>query len=64
MEFRFIFCTAVKIFVASSSATLLDNLASASVPLVGGKLEDVVKKETLQSLDKEYAFNQEWLANH
>lgn len=37
---------------------------SASVPLVGGKLEDVVKKETLQSLDKEYAFNQEWLANH
>jgi hypothetical protein len=36
----------------------------ASVPLVGGKLEGVVEKETLASLDKEYAFNQEWLANH
>ena len=36
----------------------------ASVPLVGGKLEDVVKKETLASLDNEYAFNQEWLASH
>jgi hypothetical protein len=36
----------------------------ASVPLIGGKLESVVEKETLASLDKEYAFNQEWLANH
>ena len=34
----------------------------ASVPLVGGKLEGVVEKETLASLDKEYAFNEEWLA--
>lgn len=34
----------------------------ASIPLVGGKLEGVVEKETLASLDKEYAFNQEWLA--
>ena len=36
----------------------------SSVPLVGGKLEGVVVKETLASLDKEYAFNQEWLAEH
>lgn len=36
----------------------------SSVPLVGGKLEGVVVKETLASLDKEYVFNQEWLANH
>ncbi|MBK6764656.1 MAG: DUF2505 domain-containing protein [Micrococcales bacterium] len=36
----------------------------ASVPLIGGKLEGVVEKETLASLDKEYAFNQEWLAGH
>lgn len=34
----------------------------ASVPLIGGKLEGVVEKETLASLDKEYSFNQEWLA--
>jgi hypothetical protein len=36
----------------------------ASVPFIGGKLEGVVEKETLASLDKEYAFNQEWLASH
>jgi hypothetical protein len=36
----------------------------SSVPFVGGKLEGVVQKETLASLDKEYAFNQEWLASH
>jgi hypothetical protein len=36
----------------------------ASIPLVGGKLEGAVAKETLASLDKEYAFNQEWLASH
>lgn len=36
----------------------------SSVPLIGGKLESVVEKETLASLDKEYAFNQEWLASH
>jgi hypothetical protein len=48
----------------STSDWVVNMEISASVPLVGGKLEDVVKKETLQSLDKEYAFNQEWLANH
>ena len=36
----------------------------ASVPLIGGKLEGVLEKETLESLDKEYAFNKEWLASH
>lgn len=36
----------------------------SSIPLVGGKLEGVVQKETLASLDKEYAFNKEWLAAH
>lgn len=36
----------------------------SSIPLVGGKLEGVVQKETLASLDKEYAFNQQWLAEH
>ena len=36
---------------------------SASVPLVGASWR-TSSRETLQSLDKEYAFNQEWLANH
>ena len=36
----------------------------SSIPLVGGKLEGSVQKETLASLDKEYAFNKEWLAAH
>jgi hypothetical protein len=42
----------------------VDMEIKASIPLIGGKLEDVVRKETLASLDKEYAFNQEWLAGH
>ncbi|MEI2642316.1 MAG: DUF2505 domain-containing protein [Candidatus Nanopelagicales bacterium] len=42
----------------------VDMDVKASVPLVGGKLESVVVKETLASLDKEYAFNQEWLVAH
>lgn len=36
----------------------------ASIPLVGGKLEGVVEKETLASMDKEYAFNKMWLSSH
>ncbi len=36
----------------------------SSVPLVGGKLEGTVQKETLASLDKEYSFNKQWLASH
>ncbi len=36
----------------------------ASVPLVGGKIEKMVAEETKNSLVKEFAFNQDWLANH
>ncbi|MEI2718191.1 MAG: DUF2505 domain-containing protein [Candidatus Nanopelagicales bacterium] len=36
----------------------------ASVPLVGGKIEKMVVEETKQSLVKELAFNESWLANH
>lgn len=36
----------------------------ASVPLIGGKLEKMVEKETMDTLPKEFAFNQEWLASH
>lgn len=42
----------------------VDMEIKAGVPLIGGKLEGVVQKETLASLDHEYAFNQEWLAGH
>jgi len=48
----------------SSADWHVDMDIKASIPLVGGKLESVVQKETLASLDKEYAFNSEWLANH
>ena len=41
---------------------VVDMDVKASVPLIGGKLEGVVEKETRASLDKEYKFNQEWLA--
>lgn len=41
---------------------VVDMDVKASVPLIGGKLEGVVEKETRASLDKEYRFNQEWLA--
>jgi hypothetical protein len=36
----------------------------ASVPLIGGKIEKMVAEETKSNLAKEYAFNQNWLANH
>lgn len=36
----------------------------ASVPLIGGKIEKMVAEETKASLVKEFAFNQDWLANH
>ncbi|MEZ5186962.1 MAG: DUF2505 domain-containing protein [Candidatus Nanopelagicales bacterium] len=49
---------------ADTSDWVVDMDVKASVPLVGGKLEGVVQKETIASLDKEYAFNQEWLAEH
>lgn len=35
-----------------------------SVPLVGGKLEDVLKKETASNFKQEKAFNDTWLANN
>ncbi len=49
---------------ADTSDWHVDMEVKASIPLVGGKLEGSVVKETLASLDKEYAFNQDWLANH
>lgn len=36
----------------------------ASVPLVGGKIEKMVEKETMETLPKEFAFNKEWLGSH
>lgn len=42
----------------------VDMEIKASIPLVGGKLEGVVEKETLASMDKEYDFNKVWLSNH
>ena len=48
----------------ANAAWHVDMDVKASVPLIGGKLEGVVVKETLASLDKEYAFNQEWLVAH
>lgn len=36
----------------------------ASIPLVGGKLEGVVEKESRASLAKEYEFNKSYLASH
>lgn len=48
----------------SSSDWHVNMEIKASVPLIGGKLEGSVEKETLASLDKEYAFNKEWLASH
>ena len=36
----------------------------ASVPLIGGKIEKMVAEETKSNLVKEFAFNQNWLANH
>jgi hypothetical protein len=42
----------------------VDMEIKASIPLVGGKLEGVVEKETLASMDKEYGFNKVWLSSH
>ena len=35
-----------------------------SAALIGGKIEKMVAEETKSSLVKEFAFNQNWLANH
>lgn len=35
-----------------------------SIPLVGGKLEGVMKGETESDLKKEFTFNSRWLAEH
>ena len=42
----------------------VDMEIKASIPLVGGKLEGVVEKETRATMAKEYDFNKMWLANH
>lgn len=36
----------------------------ASVPLIGGKLEKMVDRETRDNLVKEFDFNKGWLASH
>ncbi len=35
-----------------------------SIPMVGGKLEGVMKGETAQNFKQEKAFNDQWLGNH
>jgi hypothetical protein len=35
-----------------------------NIPMVGGKLEDVIKKETGSNFKQEKAFNDTWLANN
>lgn len=40
----------------------VDFTIKASVPLVGGKIEQIVAKETQDNLAKEYTFNKSWLA--
>jgi hypothetical protein len=42
----------------------VDFAIKASVPLVGGKIEQLVADEAQDNLAKEYAFNQQWLASH
>jgi hypothetical protein len=42
----------------------VDFTIKASVPLVGGKIEQIVAKETSDNLAKEYTFNKQWLASH
>lgn len=52
----------VKATGEATSDWVVDMEVKASVPLIGGKLEGVVEKETRASLDNEYSFNQDWLA--
>lgn len=40
----------------------VDFMVKASVPLIGGKIEQIVAKETQDNLAKEYSFNTTWLA--
>jgi hypothetical protein len=35
-----------------------------SIPMVGGKLEGVLKDQTAENFKQEKAFNDQWLANH
>lgn len=42
----------------------VDITIKASVPLVGGKIEQIVARETQDNLAKEYTFNQFWLESH
>lgn len=48
----------------ATSDWTVDMDISASVPLVGGKIEGVVEGETQTSLGKEYEYNKSWLASH
>jgi Protein of unknown function (DUF2505) len=50
--------------VGDGSDWTVDFEIKASVPLIGGKIEKMVAEETKASLVKEFAFNQDWLANH
>lgn len=47
----------------ASATWKVDFTIKASVPLIGGKIEQIVAKETRDNLAKEYAFNKSWLAS-
>lgn len=49
---------------ASESDWILEFTIKVGIPLIGGKLEGTLKRETEASLKKEFAFNSSWLASH
>lgn len=48
----------------SESDWILEYTIKVGIPLIGGKLEGVMKGETEASLKTEFAFNSSWLACH
>jgi len=49
---------------ASASDWILEFTIKVGIPLVGGRLEGVMKRETEANLKKEFAFNSGWLESH
>ena len=46
----------------AQSDWILEYSIKVSIPLIGGKLEGVMKDETRANLEKEFAFNSAWVA--
>lgn len=49
---------------AKESDWILEFTIKVAIPLLGGKLEGTMKRETEANLKKEFVFNSSWLASH